>query len=153
MDETQWKVWEVFHQQARGEPHTHVGSVHAPDAEMALVMAKEQFGRRWACVHLWVVPADQIHGTEYEDSDMFIAATDKSYREAYGYDTTKRMRGLREQRSKECADEVVKRLAKDQGLTVEEYIAKGKEISDEIRRKERELGLPSIEGAPGASEA
>ncbi len=92
MTDTQWKVYEVFHQQARGEPHVHVGSIHAPDADTALILAKEQFGRRQACVSFWVVPADAILATLYSDSDMFEAATDKSYREPWGYETTKRMK-------------------------------------------------------------
>ncbi len=96
MSDTQEAVWEVFHQQTRGEPHVHVGAIHAADAEMALLMAKEQYGRRQACVHLWVVRAEHIIATEYEDSDMFDHAVDKSYREAYGYDTTKRIQAHRE---------------------------------------------------------
>jgi len=90
MPDTQWKVFEVFHQQSRGEPHVHVGSIHAPDAEVALILAKEQYGRRQACANFWVVPTDAIKATPYEDSDMFDHGTDKSYREAFGYETTKR---------------------------------------------------------------
>ncbi len=89
MIDTQWQVFEVFHQQARGEPHIHVGSVHASDAEMALVLAKEQFARRQACVNLWVVPVAAITATHYEDDDIFDRATDKSYRESWGYKTPK----------------------------------------------------------------
>lgn len=70
----------------------HVGSVHAPDAESALVLAKEQFGRRQACVNMWVVPAEAITATAYEDADMFEHGSDKSYREAFGYETTRRAR-------------------------------------------------------------
>ncbi len=92
MPDTQWKVFEVFHQQARGEPHVHVGSIHASDADVALILAKEQFGRRQACVSFWVVPADAITATEYEDADIFDHGTDKSYRESFGYETTKRVR-------------------------------------------------------------
>lgn len=92
MTDTQWRVVEVFHQQSRGEPHVHVGAIHAPDAETAIVMAKEQYGRRQACVSLWVVPSDVIEGTRYEDVDMFEHGTNKAYREAYGYQTTKRVR-------------------------------------------------------------
>lgn len=95
MPDTQWQTWEVFHQRARGDAHVHVGAVHAPDAEMALLMAKEQYGRRQACVNLWVVAAEHIHATQYQDADIFSHATDKSYREAFGYDTTKRVRSLR----------------------------------------------------------
>ncbi len=90
--DTQWPVFEVFHQPARGEPHVHVGSVHAPDPEAALLLAKEQFGRRPPCVSLWVVPVEAINATLYEDVDIFEHGTDKTYREASGYETTKRAR-------------------------------------------------------------
>jgi ring-1,2-phenylacetyl-CoA epoxidase subunit PaaB len=90
--DSQWPIFEVFHQQARGEPHVHVGSIHAPDAESAIILAKEQFGRRQACVNIWVVPAGAITATPYEDADIFQHGTDKSYREAFGYETTRRAR-------------------------------------------------------------
>lgn len=81
----QWMTWEVFHQKSRGDHHTHVGSIHAPTADLAIVFAKEQYARRMKCVNLWVVPTSAIHATEYEDADMFEPATDRSYREAFGY--------------------------------------------------------------------
>ena len=83
--DTEWQVWEVFRQEKRGDHHVHDGSVHAPDAEMALVLAKENFVRRWPCVNLWVAPAACIYATDYEDSDIFFPSTDKTYREAAGY--------------------------------------------------------------------
>ena len=92
MTDTQWTIFEVFHQQARGEPHVYVGSVHAPDAEMAILLAKEQYARRQACVNLWVVPAEAIIATEYADDDIFERATDKSYRESWGYKTPRTVR-------------------------------------------------------------
>lgn len=94
MPDTQWTIFEVFHQQSRGDPHVHVGSIHAPDAESALMLAKEQFGRRQACVNLWVAPAEVITATRYEDADIFEHGCDKSYREAFGYETTKRVREI-----------------------------------------------------------
>ncbi|MBX3395664.1 MAG: 1,2-phenylacetyl-CoA epoxidase subunit B [Phycisphaerae bacterium] len=94
MTQTPEQVWEVFHQSARGEPHVHVGSVHATDADTAVLMAKEQFARRLACVNIWVVPSDAITETPYEDADMFEHGTDKSYREAFGYETTKRAKAV-----------------------------------------------------------
>ena len=39
MTDTQWPIFEVFHQQARGEPHVYVGSVHATDAQMETIKA------------------------------------------------------------------------------------------------------------------
>ncbi len=94
MSDTQWQIFEVFHQQVRGEPHVYVGSVHAPDPEAALILAKEQYGRRQASVSLWVVPEDAITATSYEDVDMFDHGTDKSYRESFGYETTKRIKSI-----------------------------------------------------------
>ena len=73
-------VWAVFLQARRRDAHVHVGDVHAPDAEMALVLAKENYARRDPCVSLWVVPARAIRGTASDAADMFEPATDKSYR-------------------------------------------------------------------------
>lgn len=81
----QWETFEVFHQTSRGAQHVHVGSVHAPNAELAIIFAKEQYARRMKCVNLWVAKTSAISATSYDDSDMFEAATDKSYREAFGY--------------------------------------------------------------------
>lgn len=86
MSDTQLHTFEVFHQSKRGEPHMHVGAVHAADAEMALMLARDQFARRLACVSLWVVPSDQITATPYEEAEAwFEPATDKNYREASGF--------------------------------------------------------------------
>jgi ring-1,2-phenylacetyl-CoA epoxidase subunit PaaB len=62
----QWQTFEVFTQQKRGEQHVHVGALHAPNAEMALILAKEQFGRREQCANLWVVRSGDILATSYE---------------------------------------------------------------------------------------
>lgn len=98
--DSQWRVFEVFHQQVRGEPHTHVGCVHAPDAQTALILAKEQYGRRQATVNVWVVPVEAITATDYADVDIFEHGTDKSYREPYGYQTTKRARAQTTKRAR-----------------------------------------------------
>ena len=80
-----WPTWEVFHQRKRGEQHVHVGIVHAPDADLALVFAKEQYGRRLKCSNIWVVKSAEIFSFSYEDEDMFETAPEKLYREAAGY--------------------------------------------------------------------
>ena len=86
MTDTQWRTFEVFHQSRSGDPHIHVGAVHAPDPEMALMLARDQFARRLECVSLWVVPSDQITATTPEEAAAwFEPATDKSYREASGF--------------------------------------------------------------------
>lgn len=82
-----WITWEVFHQKKRGDQHIHVGIVHAPDEELALLFAKEQFGRRLKCVNIWVVKSAHIHTFSTEDEDMFdnAVAPEKLYREAAGF--------------------------------------------------------------------
>jgi ring-1,2-phenylacetyl-CoA epoxidase subunit PaaB len=52
--------YEVFKQEREGAPFRNIGSVHAPDAELALLAARDVFARRPACHSLWVVPASVI---------------------------------------------------------------------------------------------
>lgn len=80
-----WPTWEVFHQRKRGEQHIHVGIVHAPEADLALVFAKEQYGRRLKCSNIWVVKSSDVFSFSYDDEDMFETAPEKIYREATGY--------------------------------------------------------------------
>lgn len=80
-----WGTFEVFHQKKRGEQHIHTGVVHAPDPEMALVFAKEQYGRRLKCANIWVVKTSDIYSLGYENEDMFDTTPEKMYREAGGY--------------------------------------------------------------------
>ena len=60
MADTQWPRFVVFLQERANTSHQYVGSVHAPDAEMALLNARDVFVRRPNCVSLWVVPAEAI---------------------------------------------------------------------------------------------
>ncbi len=81
----EWGTFEVFHQKKRGEQHIHAGVVHAPDPEMALVFAKEQYGRRLKCANMWVVKSSEIYSLGYSNADMFDTTPEKMYREAGGY--------------------------------------------------------------------
>lgn len=80
-----WNSFEVFHQEKRGAHHEHVGCVHAPNAQLALVFAKEQFARRKKCVNLWVVRSADILAFNAEDEDMFANNAEKTYRDASGF--------------------------------------------------------------------
>jgi len=86
MMDTQWDTYEVFHQTKKGDPHMYVGSVHAPDPEMALQMARDQFARRLKCVSLWVVNSKNIASTDYQNEDFFAQVTDKSYRDPKAFE-------------------------------------------------------------------
>lgn len=85
--DTQWETYEVFHQTKRGDAHVHVGSVHAPDPQMALQLAKDQFARRLKCVSLWVVQTKDVTATDYQDEGFFAQSTDKSYRDPKAFDS------------------------------------------------------------------
>lgn len=80
-----WETYEVFHQRKRGEQHVHVGIVHAANPEMALVFAKEQYGRRLKCSNMWVTKSSNVYSFSYEDDDMFDTTPEKTYREASGF--------------------------------------------------------------------
>lgn len=67
MADTQWPRYQVFVQEKPGAPHKDVGSVHAPDAEIALLNARDVFARRPECVSMWVVQADAIYSKTIEE--------------------------------------------------------------------------------------
>ena len=62
--------YEIFKQDAPNQPHSNVGSVHAPDAEMALMHARDVYGRRPNAVSMWVVPESEIYATSHEPEAM-----------------------------------------------------------------------------------
>lgn len=79
--ETQWPLWEVFVQKKPGTPHKHVGSVHAPDPEMALQNARDVYTRRNEGTSIWVIPGHSIvASTPDEQGEFFDPANDKVYR-------------------------------------------------------------------------
>lgn len=80
-----WQTYEVFSQKKRGAQHQHVGILHAPNPEMAMVFAKEQFARRGQTVNLWVVKSSDVMATDYEDADIFETTPEKLHREAAAY--------------------------------------------------------------------
>jgi ring-1,2-phenylacetyl-CoA epoxidase subunit PaaB len=76
-----WPLWEVFVRARRGLSHNHAGSLHAPDAAMALRNARDIYTRRQEGVSIWVVPAAQITASSPEEKDSFFdPAADKPYR-------------------------------------------------------------------------
>jgi ring-1,2-phenylacetyl-CoA epoxidase subunit PaaB len=91
----QWQTYEVFQQKKRGTQHIHTGSVHAPNPEMAILFAKEQYARRGQCANLWVVKTSEVFATEYEDEDIFATTPDKTYREAEIYKVMDRIQAYK----------------------------------------------------------
>ena len=69
----QFGSFEVFVQPKEGKPFQHEGIVHAPNLEMAFVLAKEAFTRRFTCVSLYVV----------DTRDVFVSALTDGEKNAY----------------------------------------------------------------------
>ena len=55
-----WPRWEAFVRQNGGLAHVYSESVHAPDAETALLNARDTYLRRVEGVSLWVIPAAKL---------------------------------------------------------------------------------------------
>ncbi|RJL01483.1 1,2-phenylacetyl-CoA epoxidase subunit B [Paracoccus aestuarii] len=84
---TEWPLWEVFVRGQHGLNHRHVGSLHAPDAEMAIRNARDVYTRRSEGVSIWVVPSAAITASSpSEKGPMFDPAQDKIYRHPTFYD-------------------------------------------------------------------
>ncbi len=81
----QFQTFEVFHQVKTGAHHTHVGCVHAPSPELALLLAKEQYGRRGQTTNLWVVNTRDVVTMAAEDADVFATTPEKKYRDVGAY--------------------------------------------------------------------
>src|SRR5687767_5281178 len=67
MPDTQWPRYVVLHQDREGSPHRYAGSVHAPDAEIAMLNARDVFVRRPECVSLWIVRTTHIYALTAEE--------------------------------------------------------------------------------------
>lgn len=97
----QWITFEVFHQGKRGKQAQHVGIVHAPSADMALVFAKEQFSRRGTTHALWVVKTSDVYITSDEDDDMYETTPSKQYREPGAYKVRDKIEAFKKRRAAE----------------------------------------------------
>ncbi len=81
-----WPLWEVFVRANRGLSHVHVGSLHAPDAEMAIRNARDLYTRRGEGVSIWAVPADAITTSDPDAKGAYFESpAGKNYRHAVYY--------------------------------------------------------------------
>lgn len=90
-----WPLWEVFIRGQHGLAHKHAGSLHAPDAEMAMKNARDVYTRRNEGVSIWVVKSSDITASSPGDKDsLFEAAHDKVYRHPTFYDVPEEVKNL-----------------------------------------------------------
>lgn len=81
-----WPLWEVFVRANRGLSHVHVGSLHAPDADLALRNARDLYTRRGEGSSIWVVPAEAISTSDPDAKGAFFESpAGKNYRHAKYY--------------------------------------------------------------------
>jgi len=76
-------VWEVFSRRTNDDPLVHVGSLSAPDLELALVLARETFFRHGEGVDCWVGRRGDLH--RIANPETLGGVIDKTYRRAEGY--------------------------------------------------------------------
>lgn len=71
------KTYEVFLKKDGKDEFRHVGSVHAPDDEMALPLAREAYARRAEGDLMWLVERDHLL---VADPDLLSPNADKPHR-------------------------------------------------------------------------
>jgi ring-1,2-phenylacetyl-CoA epoxidase subunit PaaB len=90
-----WPLWEVFVRSRQGLSHKHVGSLHAPDAEMALQNARDVYTRRREGDSIWVVRSSDIVASNPNDKgSLFDPADAKIYRHPTFYIVPDEVEGL-----------------------------------------------------------
>ena len=99
----------------RGLSHVHVGSLHAPDAEMALRNARDLYTRRQEGVSLWVVAAADIAASSPDEKRRVLrpgrptrsTGTRRSTTSPKGWSTCERPPLVRLRRSASADDALV----------------------------------------------
>ncbi|MDN4616004.1 1,2-phenylacetyl-CoA epoxidase subunit PaaB [Leifsonia sp. F6_8S_P_1B] len=90
-----WPLWEVFVRASRGLSHVHVGSLHAPDEELAVRNARDLYTRRGEGVSIWVVRSDAITASDPDAKDAFFeSAAGKNFRHATYYTASEGVKHL-----------------------------------------------------------
>lgn len=80
-------LWEIFIRGQHGLNHRHVGSLHAADAQQAMLNARDVYTRRNEGVSIWVVPSAAITASAPSDKGpLFDPAQDKIYRHPTFFD-------------------------------------------------------------------
>lgn len=93
--DSQWPLWEVFIQSKTGLPYKHAGSIHAPDAELALQNARDLYCRRGESQSIWVVPSSCIVASNPADAPVFFdPMDDKIYRHPTFYNLPKEAKNI-----------------------------------------------------------
>ncbi|TCP29254.1 ring-1,2-phenylacetyl-CoA epoxidase subunit PaaB [Scopulibacillus darangshiensis] len=91
-----YEEFEVFSKKKEDGPLQYQFSLLAPNEEMAIVLAKENFFRREKAVDIWVVRRNAIRKLSQSEKES-LKKLDKHYRETKGYaDLNQRWRNFKE---------------------------------------------------------
>ncbi len=93
IEQDRWPMWEVFVRARTGLAHQHVGSLHAPDPELALSNARDVYTRRGEGSSLWVVPSAQVVASDPDDKDVLFGL-DEEYRHPSHYTVPEGVHGI-----------------------------------------------------------
>jgi ring-1,2-phenylacetyl-CoA epoxidase subunit PaaB len=84
-NKTFYQEYEVFSKRTPSATFQHQFSLLAPNEEMALVMAQENFMRREPVSDIWVVNRSNIRGLAPEEKQILNRLDNKDYRNTKGY--------------------------------------------------------------------
>jgi ring-1,2-phenylacetyl-CoA epoxidase subunit PaaB len=88
------QVYEVFRREKMGAAMVHAGSVTATSDDLALIYAREVYGRRGESQALWVVPRAAVQ--VLDDADLLSPAIERPYRSVDGYRMREKLRAVEE---------------------------------------------------------
>ncbi len=91
------QVFEVFRREKEGAPMIHAGTVTAASADLALIYAREVYGRRGESSLLWIAPRDAF--MVLDDRDILHPALGRSYRLVEGYRMREKLQAVQERLS------------------------------------------------------
>ena len=80
-----YQEFEVFSSKSHGDQVQHQFSLLAPNEEIALVMAQENFMRRQPVADIWVVKRSNVRKMTQEEKESLQRLDNKEYRTTKGY--------------------------------------------------------------------
>lgn len=80
-----YQEFEVFSKRTQNASFTHQFSLLAPNKEMALILAQENFMRREPVADIWIVKSEDIRKLLPEERNMVKRLDNKDYRTTKGY--------------------------------------------------------------------
>ena len=87
-------IYEVFRREQDNAPMVHAGTVAAASPDLALIYAKEIYGRRGESSVLWVAPREAFQ--VLDDGDILHPVLGRSYRLVEGYRMREKLRAVQE---------------------------------------------------------